>query len=57
MTFISLLLVCGLIAFSVYQGVQIYRILKERKKAKSNLKENDENGRNSGCEFNYWNSS
>lgn len=45
MKFISILLICGLIAFSVYQGVQIYRTLKEKKKAKSEKKGDvNENG-------------
>ena len=45
--FISCLLITGLIAFAVYQSVQVVRVLKERKKAKSIEKENNEDGRNS----------
>ncbi len=46
--FISVLLIGGLIAFATYQIIQCVRVIKERKKAKSEKKENvDENGRNS----------
>ena len=43
----SSLLIIGLIAFTIYQSVQIVRAIKERKKAKSIEKENIESGRNS----------
>ena len=35
MQFISVLLIGGLIAFATYQTIQLVRIVKERKKAKS----------------------
>ena len=45
--FISFVLIGGLIAFATYQIIQVVRIVKERKKAKSKIKEKDnENGRN-----------
>ena len=45
--FFSVLLIGGLIAFATYQIIQCVRIIKERKKAKSEKKENvNENGRN-----------
>lgn len=40
--FIALLIIGGLIAFSTYQIVQLVRVVKERKKAKSVKKEDDE---------------
>lgn len=49
MKIFSVLLICGLIAFSVYQGVQIYRTLKEKKNAKSKIKGDNEDGRDCGC--------
>jgi len=36
--FISVLIICGLIAFSTYQSIQLVRAIKERKKAKSENK-------------------
>lgn len=45
MKFIGVLLICGLIAFATYQTIQIIRVVKERKKAKSNIKgDESENG-------------
>ena len=39
---LSFIIIGGLIAFSTYQVIQIVKTLKERKKAKSNKKENIE---------------
>lgn len=47
MSFLRLFFVIGLIAFSVYEIVQLVNTIKERKKAKSinkeNIKDNDRN--------------
>lgn len=49
MKFLSVLLIGGLIAFATYQIVSLIKIIKERKKAKSENKGEDVNGRNSNC--------
>lgn len=40
-TIFSVVLICGLIAFTTYQIVQVVRTIKERKKAKSIKVEED----------------
>lgn len=38
MWFLIVLMIGGLIAFSTYQVIQLVRIIKEKKNAKSNIK-------------------
>ncbi len=39
---VSIVIIGGLIAFSTYQAIQLVKAIRERKKAKSNKKENIE---------------
>lgn len=47
--FIRFLICAGLIAFSAYEIIQLVRVIKERKKAKSVNKELPQDDRNTSC--------